>query len=252
MCLFFKKLIGRYLRGGRLNKTQHDVLLERLSHEVRTLLTGIVGYAEFLETDSAGPMVGFTAKIIRESGQALARVNAAYFDLKCLKDRSLYINSSAFDFAGVVSKVVDLSRPAAFDSSVYLVFYSESEPDCVWVNSDQSKVLQVLNSIIFWILQVAVKHSIFSVRLLVENGRCVLSFEYTNASNSERGLELDFWTNSRYQYQLQAGPGIELALAKELIKLLGWNVGYRVGEDGVSTLFLMMNVSCNQNDANDA
>lgn len=37
-------------------------LMSRFSHELRTSLTGIVSYAEFLETGSNESMVSFTAK----------------------------------------------------------------------------------------------------------------------------------------------------------------------------------------------
>lgn len=242
MRLFFKKLISRCQTVLRLDKTQDDVLLERLSHEVRTLLTGIVGYAEFLETDSSVPMVGFTAKIIRESGQALTRVNAAYYDLRALKSGRLNIYLSNFDLLSLVYKVIDTSRAVALDRQVHLVFHADSELSSVLINSDKKRILQVLNLIVNYILQSALKHSIGKVGLSVENKKYALHFEYENASDSERNLESDFWNHSFYQYQRQAGPGIELALAKGLIEWLGWEVAYQVSEEGVSKLSVMMNV----------
>ena len=230
MRLFFKKLLGRCRRGLRPDEIQGYVLQDRLCHEVRTLLTGIVGYAEFLEADSSVPMVGFTAKIIRESGQAL-------------KAGRSNINLSNFDLLSLVCKAIDTSQAVAFNSQVHLVFSAESELSHIFTNSDNKKTLRVFNLIVNHVLQSALKHSVFSLTLSVMNKKCALHFEYENASDSERNLESNFWTNSSYQYQLQAGPGIELALAKELIKLLSWDVAYKVSNEGVSTLSLMMNVS---------
>ena len=139
MRLFFKKLLGRCRRGLRPDEIQGYVLQDRLCHEVRTLLTGIVGYAEFLEADSSVPMVGFTAKIIRESGQALTRINVAYFDLQALKAGRSNINLSNFDLLSLVCKAIDTSQAVAFNSQVHLVFSAESELSHIFTNSDNKK-----------------------------------------------------------------------------------------------------------------
>lgn len=242
VCLFLKRLIRRCLIACQLNQPAGDPLLDRLSHEVRTLLTGVVGYAEFLETESTGPMVGFTAKIIRENGQALSRVNSAYFDLQGFRGGRLRSNASSFDFLDFVCKAVDSFRSAAFDGQIYLTFYSELELGRFFVNSDRQKALQVVNSIVYRVLQIATKHSIFSVNLSVRNTQCVLCFEYASATDLERSLEAEFWQSPFYHYQLQSGPGVEMVLAKELISLLGWSVSYRLTDQGTSKLNLVVRV----------
>jgi len=73
------------------SRNQSD-LMERLSHELRTSLTGIVGYSEFVESSSTEPMVNFTAKIIRESSLNLARASNSFFDLHRLELRQIQID----------------------------------------------------------------------------------------------------------------------------------------------------------------
>ena len=54
--------------GGR--KRESTELMARFSHELRTSLTGIVGYAEYVEKGAGAPMMNFTAKIRRERERA--------------------------------------------------------------------------------------------------------------------------------------------------------------------------------------
>ncbi len=75
-------------------------LIARFSHEMRTSLTGIVGYSEFVESTSTEPMVNFTAKIIRESGQNLARTSNAFFDLQSIESGQL--SSTALGFQSMI------------------------------------------------------------------------------------------------------------------------------------------------------
>jgi hypothetical protein len=76
LCLSrFKSWVFHVLNCKRDFSRNESQLMERLSHELRTSLTGIVGYSEFVESTSAEPMVNFTAKIIRESSQNLARAD---------------------------------------------------------------------------------------------------------------------------------------------------------------------------------
>lgn len=46
--------------------------------------------------------------------------------------------------------------------------------------------------------------------------------------DSQEELYKNFWNSERYKFKLQAGPGIELALAKALIFFLKGNVEYQV------------------------
>lgn len=77
---FKKWLCQSFVCKKSVDQTQSE-LIERLSHELRTSLTGIVGYSEFVESNATEPMVNFTAKIIRESSHGLARASNAFFDL---------------------------------------------------------------------------------------------------------------------------------------------------------------------------
>ena len=78
-------------------------LMARFSHEIRTQLTGIVGYAEFLEGKTHEPMLNFTAKIIRESGLNLSRITGSYFELNNL----IRIVAPSFEYS---KKIKDKSQ----------------------------------------------------------------------------------------------------------------------------------------------
>jgi signal transduction histidine kinase len=92
MRLFLSRIKDGLMRPfvrNRLSAINQAELMARWSHEMRTSLTGIVGYSEYLESISTEPMVNFTAKIIKESSLGLARASNAFFDLHSIESGKL-------------------------------------------------------------------------------------------------------------------------------------------------------------------
>lgn len=211
-------------------QTQSE-LIERLSHELRTSLTGIVGYSEFVESNATEPMVNFTAKIIRESSHGLARASNAFFDLYRLNLGQVKIENSTFSVNEEVRAVVRSHQKQALDNDVNLIFTCSAETALLEMSSDVQKVRQVVDALIYWAVHLVEKQQTIHVDVSVEEdtGYVILMIIFLDASVSSFHDELlkDFWSNDFYKFRLQEGPGVELALAKALIYLLQGAVVYR-------------------------
>jgi len=234
MCRVWSWLTDWRPQGRTLNqgvKAQSE-LMARLSHEIRTSLTGIIGYAEFLETGAAEPMMNFTANIIRESGLDLARTSSSYFDLQYLAQSQIRLTCSRVSLAEVTREVMCKHQSKANHRDVSLVFNCSDDGNSQLMNSDIDRLRQVLDALVFDAVQTADKWGCIRVGLSVNEGNKTLvwTLETTASKSSQRLSDLyeKFWHQGNYHFLLQQGPGIELALAKALIQFLGGKVIYRV------------------------
>lgn len=236
---FLLRFIKKFLPSKRrsyLCEMENSQLIERLSHEWRTSLTGVVGYAEFLEVGSAEPMMNFTAKVIRESGLVLTRITAAYVDLHRLKQGQLNLNCLRFNLSSAVEQSVEKMRTIAYERDVRLVFHCAPDAEMVSIYSDLTRIRQVIDAIVFNLVQMVSKRSFVFVTITSSERGGGVCFEYS--SPSVRGVDLykQFWDCDDYCFQMQAGPGVELAYVKELIKLLGCSVKYEMDKQDSSRL----------------
>lgn len=215
---------SRKLHVEKSHVRNDSELIERLSHELRTLLTGIVGYSEFVETNSTEPMVNFTAKIIRESSQGLARTSNAFFDLHRLETGQIKIECSSFSFIEQVRSLVRAHQKQALEKDVNLIFTCSDETYLQDMNSDMQRVKQVVDSLIYWALQSVEKGQTVHIDASVDEDKNFIKLMFIFLDGANTGVQVDllndFWNKDSYQFRLQEGPGIELAFSKAMIFLL--------------------------------
>lgn len=199
-------------------------LINRLSHELRTSLTGIVGYAEFLEAGSQDPMMNFTAKIIRESGKSLTRTSQSFFDFYLLTQRKMHLNSSQFVLSELTQNVVNVSRQLAVERDLNLVCEPSDNASAVVLYSDAVRVHQVLEALIYSVLQASERWSLVRVQLEFNQVRQWLDVSIVSSGAAASAVQIDlqkqFWNAEDYRLRLQEGPGVELVLAKAMIHFL--------------------------------
>jgi signal transduction histidine kinase len=222
-------------------------LMERVSHELRTSLTGIVGYAEYLEMNSAEPMMNFTANIIRESGLDLARASSSYFDFQYLARGQIRRIESRFFLADVTREVLQKYQVKATQRDVSLAFNCSKAASVQIMNSDVDRLSQVLDALVFDAVQTVDQWGYIRVDLSVsEASKCLIWTLETSVSKGSQllsDLYEKFWGNDSYHFRLQQGPGVELALAKALIQFLGGQVIYKATADLPSQLVVTFPLS---------
>ena len=206
--------------------------MARLSHELRTTLTGIVGYSEFLEIGANEPMTGFTAKIIRENGHSLTRVTQSFFDFYALRYERCQLNFSRFLLLDMLRQVIEKNRLAATELGVFFKVSYSNTSQAQLMLSDKVRVAQVLDALVLGTLHLR-RYWTGEMALTLSDSKKVfaLSFSVSAAeAHPHARLIEDFWTNDNYKFHLQDGPGMELALARELLGLLGGWVGFKSAE----------------------
>lgn len=236
--------IYRFVLGKICRKQLPEDLMARFSHEMRTQLTGIVGYAEFLEGKTNEPMMNFTAKIIRESGLNLSRISSSYFELNNLLKGEIKLSCTSFVFSDLVRDVVRSQQQAALEKGVSLGFSCEQEIAQNIISSDIHRLWQVLEALIVGTVELLDKWSIFHVILGRDGERSVwfLSLEFSDLATKSSGMQLYklFWGNEFYEFRLQAGPGVLLSMVKQTLFMMGCEVNFEFdAKSGGSRLIII-------------
>ena len=222
-------------------------LMARVSYELRTSLNGIVGYAEFLENRTVEPMMNFTAKIIRESGSHLARSSNSYFDLQYVQSGQVRFSRTRFNLSSLLRDVVEGYQSQALERSIPLRLICPPDALAVSIYADEMRVRQVFNALVFNVIEMAEAWDVIDIHLywLEDKNLLKLVIQSTQLKLDQKKLNLveKFWNTDFYRFQLQEGPGVEMALAKSLIRLAGFSVRYDVNQHTVGTLEVLLPIS---------
>jgi K+-sensing histidine kinase KdpD len=196
-------------------------LVSRLSHEMRTSLTGIVGYAEFIEAGAEPAMVNFTAKIIRESSQELVRSVQSFIDLYQVMLVPSHLRCTEFVAAKEIHALVQKYQAQAHQLDVSLIFNVSDDVLSVMLRSDLERFTKMLEALLGGALASATRGAVLVVALSLRSEQQAIElaiYEVGGADKSAQSKLLQhFWSEPHYVYKMQEGPGVDMALAKALL-----------------------------------
>lgn len=133
------RLIEELQRSNRLK----DDFLANLSHEVRTPLTGIVGWAEvLLDARGSDPEAKRALGAILSQAETLSRMLADLIDLSRIDSFGLEIERVRVRLADTVASAVDAVAPSARKRGVTI--RSELAPDLPSLEGDPARLKQVV------------------------------------------------------------------------------------------------------------
>lgn len=223
-------------------------LMARLSHEMRTSLTGIVGYSEFLESTSTEPMVNFTAKIIKESSQGLARVSNSFFDLQNIESGKLKLNKTWFSIRELVRNAIQMHQSLAREFNISLLFTCSNDLFLIEMYADVLRMRQVLDALIYGAIQSTSKGESIHIDIMLDSLKTdviiKIIFPDTRVDSAQIELCKQFWGGDQYNFKLQEGPGIEMALAKRLIYFMQGVAVYRASKRHPPELIVSLPIRC--------
>lgn len=198
-----------------------DVFLSIASHELKTPLTSMLGFAELLERRAArgGPLTErdqHTIRIIRDQALRLNRLIAGMLDLSRIDSGQLALEREPLELGALVRQVVDEARLGPQPHPIAL----ELPEQPLMFNGDVLRLEQV----IYNLLQNAIKYSpnggAIEVRLAEQDGQAVLSV-------TDQGIGIPvpdlprlfqrFYRASNVSPQQISGTGIGLYVIREII-----------------------------------
>ncbi len=217
----------------RAQEAERNFLLS-VSHELKTPLTAIRGYAEAVEDGAIDPREA--AATVSAEARRLERLVRDLLDLARMNRTDFSVHNADIDLAEVVQDVSRRYQQAAAEFGVTLHAVTDGPAPAV---ADADRVLQVVSNLVENALRLTPAGG--EVRVVAQPG--VLRVEDTgpglDASDRERAFER-FYLHERYGRERPVGTGLGLAIVKELTHAMGGSVAVesRAGEPTVFTVRL--------------
>jgi signal transduction histidine kinase len=207
----------------RADRSERDFLLS-VSHDLRTPLTSISGWAEALADGAAPDPAGAGSTILAEAGR-LDRLVRDLLDLARLHARAFTLQLGPIDMRDVVVGTAEGLRPELEDAGLALEVDVPEEP--VPVHGDADRLAQIAGNLV----ENAGRHAAHEVRVSVgtDTGAAVLA-----VADDGPGIAPD--ERSRIFERLHSSPrpaarsgpgsgsGLGLAIVRELAHAMGGDV----------------------------
>jgi signal transduction histidine kinase len=196
--------------------------LMSVSHDLRTPLTSIRGFAEAI-ADGATPDPARAAQVIAAESRRLERLVRDLLDLSKLDARRFSFDLRRVDLAEVVADTGESFRPAADDLGLSLTV-AAGLPGAILVTADPDRLAQVVANLV----ENALKYAGQRVRVAaaISNGQPLLWVDDDGPGIPPQDLPRVFdrmWMSSRYPAR-PLGSGLGLAIVAELVHAMGGTV----------------------------
>ena len=212
--------------------------LSSMSHEMRTPLNAILGFAQLLESASPPPTPAQTEGIaqILQAGWYLRQLVDEILDLAMIESGRLLWSREPVSLAEVLLECRSAVEPLAQKTGVRVSFPQPSGPR--FVKADRTRVIQALVNL----LTNAIEYNQAGGSVVVEYGASAPNRVRVSVSDTGAGMapdKVDLLFQPFNPLRRPAGPsqgtGVGLAVTKRLVELMGGSIGVSstVGEGSV-------------------
>jgi signal transduction histidine kinase len=222
----------------RAQEAERNFLLS-VSHELKTPLTAIRGYAEAVEDGAVEPREA-AATVALEAAR-LERLVQDLLDLARMNRTDFAVTNSEIDLAEVAEDAVRRYQPQADAFGVSLAVVTEGPAPAI---ADAGRMLQVVSNLVENALRLAPAGG--EVRLVAKPGLLRVEDTGPGLGDEDRAHAFErFYLHSRYGRERAVGTGLGLAIVKELTHAMGGSVEVesRPGELTAFTVLLSVPVA---------
>ncbi|HKN62971.1 MAG TPA: HAMP domain-containing sensor histidine kinase [Gaiellaceae bacterium] len=213
----------------KAQEAERNFLLS-VSHELKTPLTAIRGYAEAVEDGVVDPREA--AATVAAEARRLERLVRDLLDLARMNRTDFSVHNTEIDLAEVADDAVRRYEQQAESFGVELRAVADGPAPAI---ADADRVLQIVSNLVENALRLTPPGG--EVRVVAAPG--VLRVEDTGPglaeTDTERAFER-FYLHERYGLERKVGTGLGLAIVKELTHAMGGDVGVE-SRPGTLTVF---------------
>jgi two-component system sensor histidine kinase BaeS len=202
---------------ARAREAERSFLLS-VSHELKTPLTAIRGYAEAVEDGAIDPREA--AATVAVEAARLERLVRDLLDLARMNRTDFSVHNSEVDLAEVAEDAVRRYQPQADGFGVGLAAVVDGAAPAV---ADADRVLQIVSNLVENALRVTPAGG--EVRVVARPGELRVEDTGPGLGDDERANAFErFYLHERYGRERSVGTGLGLAIVKELTEAMGGTV----------------------------
>jgi two-component system, OmpR family, sensor kinase len=220
---------------ARAREAERSFLMS-VSHELKTPLTAIRGYAEAIE-DGALDAREAAATVAVEAAR-LERLVRDLLDLARMNRTDFSVHNSEIDLSEVADDAVRRYEQQAAGFGVSLVAASDGSAPAI---GDADRVLQVISNLVENALRMTPRGG--EVRVVTAPGLLRVEDNGPGLKPEEHPRAFErFYLHERYGRERTVGTGLGLAIVKELTEAMGGTVEVASHEGGLTTFTVRFTV----------
>ena len=213
---------------------QKDAFLAVLTHDMRSPLTNIHGYASLLRDypDLPEEQRRHMANVILRNERALLEIVNNILDIEHLESgTSVLLEGENFNLVELLEEVIESSAAYARDKEITLTY--EAEPAAIFVHADRAKLGRVFQNLVSNAIKYTHQSGAVRVHAAAENGSIAVAVEDNGYGIPSDELPHIFDRYSRVdEHKNKAvGTGLGLAIVKSLVEAHEGEISVESEED---------------------
>ncbi len=239
------KLESAKLMADKANRAKSE-FLSSMSHELRSPLNAILGFAQLMDSGSLPPTPLQKDRIdhILQAGWHLLTLINEILDLATVESGKLSLSLEALSLAEVLGDCEAMMEPLAQQRGIHLSFPRFDRP-CM-VHADRTRLKQVILNL----LSNAIKYNRVDGTVVVgfdtgTPGRVRISVQDSGEGMSEEELAQLFQPFNRLGQETSGveGTGIGLVVSKRLVELMQGSIGVQSSVGGGSVFWIELDLA---------
>lgn len=234
-----EKLVRDIEKERSLEKMRKE-FVSNVSHELKTPISLIQGYAEGLKDNIAGDESSrnFYCEVIMDESQKMEKLVKDLLQLSQLESGKYFIEKTTFNICEVVERVIEKYQPIIRKKNIKIILNKEQEE--ILVSADKTRIDQVLVNLINNGINHVSNQGMIDISIKYDSDLARVSVH--NTGNNIPNEEIDriwesFYKIDKSRARKYGGTGLGLSIVGRILQLHNAEYGVANTEDGVEFWF---------------